>query len=93
MYPTNVSIASQTSQAECANQSPTPTPYFPVASIHVHLEPRLQGKNYLPSFICSHVVLFVFSWSALPTSDPTYSARNTVFFRTVELAYNQGNDS
>lgn len=29
-------------------------------------------------------------WSSLPAKDPLIAARNTVFFRTVELAYNQG---
>lgn len=32
------------------------------------------------------------SWSSLPAKDPLIAARNTVFFRTVELAYNQGID-
>ena len=30
------------------------------------------------------------SWSSLPAKDPLITARNTIFFRTVELAYNQG---
>lgn len=29
-------------------------------------------------------------WSSLPAKDPLITARNTIFFRTVELAYNQG---
>lgn len=37
-------------------------------------------------------VNIVFSWSSLPAKDPLIAARNTVFFRTVELAYNQGID-
>ena len=35
-------------------------------------------------------VNIVCSWSSLPAKDPLIAARNTVFFRTVELAYNQG---
>ena len=57
-------------------------------------ELRLIGQNLVAQLVCRWrgytVVCFSFSWSALPTSDPTASARNTVFFRTVELAYNQG---
>ena len=37
-------------------------------------------------------VNIVCSWSSLPAKDPLIAARNTVFFRTVELAYNQGID-
>lgn len=29
-------------------------------------------------------------WPSLPTKDPLMTVRNTVFFKTVELAYNQG---
>ncbi|RMX50067.1 hypothetical protein pdam_00002883 [Pocillopora damicornis] len=29
-------------------------------------------------------------WPSLPTKDPLMTVRNTIFFRTVELAYNQG---
>ncbi|XP_078352494.1 nuclear pore complex protein Nup133-like isoform X2 [Oculina patagonica] len=31
-------------------------------------------------------------WSSLPAKDPLLSAKNTVFFKTVELAYTQGVD-
>lgn len=33
---------------------------------------------------------YVISWPSLPTKDPLMTVRNTIFFRTVELAYNQG---
>ena len=36
------------------------------------------------------VYVFVYSWGSFPAKDPLLTARNTVFFRTVELAYNQG---
>ena len=37
-----------------------------------------------------NITVFVYSWGSFPAKDPLLTARNTVFFRTVELAYNQG---
>ena len=34
--------------------------------------------------------MIVFSWTNLEGDDPLMIARNTVFFKTVELAYHQG---